>query len=237
MCAITPSPARAAATFALRLELVQAIRHARPCASNASRARARVIPGGGYRMSGTGLSGSTRSPGAPIQIRESSQTSRPPLSVPRRLARIRSSRPAASRAWSVPESSTVSSRSTSGCSRRKDSRISGSRVVTKSSDAPNRSRPRSRVPPKNAAARSCAWRIVRAKPSIASPSSVSSTRCVSRLKSARPVASSRRRTCWLTVDWRSPSRSAARVKLSVWATARKVRSWVGSYTARGYRGT
>lgn len=186
-------------------------------------------------MSGTGRSGSSRRPGAPIQIRESSHTSRPSLSPPRRFARIRSSRPAASRAWSVPDSSTVSSRSTSGCSRRNDSRISGSRVVTKSSDAPKRSRPRSRVPPKNATARSCACRIVRAKPSIASPSSVSATRCVSRANNGRPVASSRRRTCWLTVDWRSPRRSAARVKLSVWATARKVRSCVGSYTRRPYR--
>lgn len=92
-------------------------------------------------------------------------------------------------------------------------------------------RPRNRVPAKNAAARSCADRIVRAKPSIASPSSVRSTRWVSRVNSCRPAAPSSRRTCWLTVDWRIPSLRAAWVKLSVWATARKVRSWAGSYVA------
>ncbi|CAM5269309.1 hypothetical protein SBADM41S_08439 [Streptomyces badius] len=44
-----------------------------------------------------------------------------------------------------------------------------------------------------------------AKPSMASPSSVRSTRCVSRANNCRPAASSSRRTCWLTVDWRTPS--------------------------------
>ncbi|GAA3210604.1 hypothetical protein GCM10020256_08820 [Streptomyces thermocoprophilus] len=87
---------------------------------------------------------------------------------------------------------------------------------------------------KYAAACSCTSRIRRAKTSIASPSSVSSTEWVSRSNSVRPVASSSLRTCWLTVDWRSPSRRAAWVKLNVCATARNVRSCEGSYIPPPY---
>ena len=70
--------------------------------------------------------------------------------------------------------------------------------------------------------------MVRAKPAIAWPLSVSATVRVSRRTSWRPHASSSRRTCWDTVGWLSPSCSAARVKLSPVATARNVRSSTGS---------
>jgi hypothetical protein len=66
--------------------------------------------------------------------------------------------------------------------------------------------------------------MVRAKPAIASPSAVSVTVRVSRTNSGRPTAVSSLRTCWLTVGCRIPSRSAAWVKLSDCATARKVRN-------------
>ena len=70
----------------------------------------------------------------------------------------------------------------------------------------------------------------RAKPAIASPSTVSVTLRVSRTNNGRPTASSSLRTCWLTVGCPRPRLAAARVKLSDWATARNVRSSSGSYT-------
>ena len=49
--------------------------------------------------------------------------------------------------------------------------------------------------------------------------------------SPHPIDSSSFRTCWLTVDWLVPSRCAAAVKLSVWATVRNVRNCVVSSSA------
>ena len=55
--------------------------------------------------------------------------------------------------------------------------------------------------------------MLRANPTIASPSAVSATECVSRCTSVRPTCRSRRLMCWLTVGCCMPSRAAARVKL------------------------
>ena len=70
--------------------------------------------------------------------------------------------------------------------------------------------------------------MLRANPAIASPSAVSDTEWVSRATSVRPTCCSRRRMCWLTVGCWMPSRAAARVKLPVCSTARKVASSCGS---------
>src|SRR5258708_19021294 len=74
-----------------------------------------------------------------------------------------------------------------------------------------------------------------ARPSIASPSAVKATEWVSRTKRRRDAACSRRRTCWLTVDCRSPRRRPASVKLRAFATVTKVVSRVGSNMARSSR--
>ena len=49
-------------------------------------------------------------------------------------------------------------------------------------------------------------------------------------KEPPPAASSRRRICWLTVDWRKESLRPASLKLAALATAMKVVSSVGSNT-------
>ena len=115
--------------------------------------------------------------------------------------------PSASRWCRVPDSSTVSSRSTSGWSRRNDSRISGSRVSTKSSEAPNRSRPRSRVPGEEAGGPLVRrpGSTGRSRASPRRPRSAARRGCPGRTAAARPRPPGGR-TCWLTVDCRSPSR-------------------------------
>jgi hypothetical protein len=79
-----------------------------------------------------------------------------------------------------------------------------------------------------AAACSDAATMLRAKPTMASPSAVSDTEWVSRSTRVRPTCFSRRRMCWLTVGCWRPSRAAARVKLPVCSTARKLARSCGS---------
>src|SRR5208337_2392885 len=72
----------------------------------------------------------------------------------------------------------------------------------------------------------------RARATIAWPSAVNVTLWVSRTNSRRPAACSRRRICWLTVDWLRSSLRPASLKLAALATAMKVVSSVGSNMGR-----
>src|ERR1700712_4980513 len=107
----------------------------------------------------------------------------------------------------------------------------GNAVNARSSETPNRSRPRRPEPVKKSDASCCAAMMALAKPAMASPSAVSVTVLVSRRNRGRPTAASSFRMCWLTVGWPSPRSFAALVKLSVFATASSVRSCSGSNMA------
>ena len=106
--------------------------------------------------------------------------------------------------------------------------MSGSAENTKSSDAPNLTRPRSAPAWKYCRIRAFASNARFAKGSTASPSGVVVTLCVSRASSLRPVCASSRVMCWLTVDWLTPNCRAAVENPPVSTTATKLRNKTGS---------
>jgi hypothetical protein len=207
---ITPSPASAAALSPLRLPEVQTIRQARPARSSASIAAARVMLGGGKAI---------RAARRPDQRLAVHRPAAGPAQTPLGQHQIQQA---------VIQHAVQRARERDG-----DFQIDGRVVAHEAFQHPAEPagdevfRGAEAQPAMEFAGgemRSGAASMARAKPSMASPSVVSDRWWVSRSINRRPAAASSRATCWLTVDWPSPSPRAAAVKLPASATAMKLRS-------------
>ncbi len=113
-----------------------------------------------------------------------------------------------------------------GCARMKASKSGAKRWTMAWVAAAARTRPAGECSPPETRSRSASASSRRrtACSSAACPAGESFTPRLARMKSGSPSSVSSDLIWWLTADWVRPSRSAARVKLSVSATTRNVRS-------------
>ena len=205
VCAITPRPARAAAISPFRLPLVQAIRHARPCRSSTSSARARVMPG---RRVDDQRHRAVRVEPQPLARRSTpagpARPARRAASSGRRLASTRSSlpggQPLVQGARQLDRQLQIDL-GVVAAEPLQDLRQPGQHEVLRGAEAQPAAQPGAREERRRP--------LVRLQDRAREPEHRLAV--LGQLHAVRvpgeqlpPAASSSLRTCWLTVDWRSP---------------------------------